>query len=156
MVDSIKFLLKATKAAPSFTSCHIWEHAKKDIYITDQIGDPFVREKTNSLFRYSGPSLLEFFCFPRCIFPTCWWENQLIPSSGKFHATPKFFVLMLPHFFSAFLYDTCHSCSFTFRTRKMFTVTVALLVESKTCVPKDGRQFLTTITGFELVSRNLS
>ena len=68
VLSSIKFLLKTTKAAPSFTSRHIWEH-EKNIPIADQIGEPFVREKTNFLFRYSGLSLLEFFSFPQMYSP---------------------------------------------------------------------------------------
>ena len=43
------------------------------------------------------------------------WEWRIsIPPTGEFHASAKFFVLMLPHFFSSLFNYTRHSHSFMF------------------------------------------
>ena len=116
-----------------------------------------MREKTNSLFRYSGLSLLEFFSFPQMYFPHLLMGESINSVFGQIscdaevfcaYASAFFFGVSLLHLPFVLLY-------FPYK-EEMFAVTVVLLVESKTCMPKDGRQFSTTITGFELVSRNLS
>ena len=45
-------------------------------------------------------------------------RQGLVPTTGKFHTTTKFLMLMLSHFFSPLLHDTRHSGSFPSLFRK--------------------------------------
>lgn len=64
--------------------------------------------------------------------------TNLIPSSGKFHASAKLLVLMLSHLLSPFLYDTRHSYSFTSSPRKVVATNWLILTEGAMLRPQDG------------------